>query len=112
MLAVAWGGALVILGSACKGFTEGRDQPVAIEFISASDTAVAVDDTVFVPVRVLNRAGESIPGAPVLLTSLNPDTLGVDSASQSVFGRRPGPARIVARSGPLTSNPFSIRVKP
>lgn len=107
---MAW--ALVILGSACKGLTEGRDQPVAIEFISGADTAVAVGDTVFVPLRVLNRAGDSIPGAPVVLTSLNPDTLGVDSASQSVIGLLPGPARIVARSGTLVSSPFPIRVKP
>jgi hypothetical protein len=106
---VAW--ALVILGSACKGFTEGRDQPVAIEFVSAPDT-VAVNDTVPIAVRVLNRAGDSIPGAPVVLTSLNPDTLGIDSASQSVIGLLPGPARIVARSGTLVSSPFPIRVKP
>ncbi len=106
---MAW--ALVILGSACKGFTEGRDQPVAIEFVGVPDS-IAVGDTMPVPVRVLNRAGDSIPGAPVTLTSLNPDTLGVDSASQSVFGLLPGPAKIVARSGALLSSPFNIRVKP
>lgn len=106
---MAW--AIVILGAACKGFTEANDQPVAIEFVGAPDT-VAVGDTAFVPVRVLNRAGDSIPGAPITLTSLNPDTLGVDSATQSVFGKLPGPARIVAASGSLRSSPFAIRVKP
>ena len=106
---MAW--ALVILGSACKGFTEGSDQPVAIEFVGAPDS-LAVNDTAFVPVRVLNRAGDSIPGAPVVLTSLTPDTLGVDTAGQAVIGRLPGPGRLVARSGPLTSNPLLIRVTP
>lgn len=106
---MAW--ALVILGSACKGFTEGRDQPVAIEFVGVPDT-IAVGDTVPVPVRVLNRAGDSILGAPIRLTSLNPDTLGIDSASQSVVGLMPGPARIVARSGSLPSSPLRIAVKP
>ena len=101
----------MILGSACKGFTEGRDQPVAIEFVGVPDS-IAANDTVPVPVRVLNRAGDSIPGAPVVLTSLNPDTLGVDSAGRSVIGLLPGPARIVARSGPLASSPYSIRVWP
>lgn len=106
---MAW--ALVILGSACKGFTEGRDQPVAIEFVGVPDT-VAVDSTVFVPVRVLNRSGDSIPGAPIRLTSLDTLTLGVDSASQSVIGLVAGPARIVASSGSLQSSPFRITVKP
>lgn len=103
--------ALVIVGYSCKGFTESSSQPVAIEFVGAPDT-VAVDDTVFIAVRVLNRAGDSIPGAPIRLTSLNPDTLGIDSASQSVVGLMPGPARIVAVSGSLPSSPFRITVKP
>jgi hypothetical protein len=103
--------ALVIVGYSCKGFTESGSQPVAIEFVGAPDT-VAVDSTVFIPVRVLNRAGDSIPGAPVSLISLNPDTLGIDSTGRSVIGLLPGPARIVAASGSLQSSPFRITVKP
>lgn len=102
--------AIAILGTACRGLTSGKDQPVAIEFVGARDT-VKVGDTVFVPVRILNRDGDSIPGAPIALTSLNPDTLQVDSARQSVIGVRPGPARIVANSGALRSDPFRITVK-
>jgi len=99
-----------IVGSACKGFTESSSQPVAIEFVGAPDT-VAVDDTVFIPVRVLNRAGDSIPGAPIVLTPLD-TLLGIDGTGRSVIGRFPGPARIVASSGSLQSSPLRIIVKP
>ncbi|MDO8665997.1 MAG: hypothetical protein Q7J79_05255 [Gemmatimonadales bacterium] len=102
--------ALVIVGYSCKGFTESSSQPVAIEFVGAPDT-VAVDSSVFIPVRVLNRAGDSIPGAPIALTSL--DTLTrIDSTGRFVIGLFPGPARIVAVSGSLRSSPFRITVKP
>ncbi|MDP3774752.1 MAG: hypothetical protein Q8Q85_10855 [Gemmatimonadales bacterium] len=102
--------ALVIVGYSCKGFTESSSQPVAIEFVGAPDT-VAVDSTVFVPVRVLNRSGDSIPGAPIALTSL--DTLTrIDGTGRSVIGLFPGPARIVAASGSLQSSPLRITVKP
>lgn len=101
--------ALAILGTACRGFTSGKDQPVAIEFAGARDS-IKVGDTVFVPVRVLNRDGDSIPGSPISLTPLDPDTLAVDSARQAVIGLKPGPGRIVATSGSLRSNPFRILV--
>lgn len=69
-------------------------------------------DTVFIPIRVLDRSGNSVPGAPVSLTSLNPDTLGIDTTTQSVIGLMAGPGRIVASSGALRSEPFLITVTP
>ena len=102
-------GALALAaGASCSGIVSG-DEPVAIEFVAPPDT-VLVDDTVVMNVRVLNRAGDSIPGAPVRLIALNPDTLAVDSALQAVIGRAPGPGRVVAWSGSLPSDPFRIIV--
>jgi hypothetical protein len=103
---VAWTISLFL--TACEGLT-GGDRPVAIEFVGAPES-VAVGERRFVPVRVLNGAGDSIPGARIVLTSLNPDTLAVDSAAQSVVGIRPGAARIVAAAGSLVSHPFRIVV--
>jgi hypothetical protein len=61
---------------------------------------------------VLNRSGDSIPGAPILLTSLNPDTLGIDTTRQSVIGIIAGLGRVVASSGNLRSEPFRIVITP
>jgi hypothetical protein len=83
---------------------------VAIQFVSPPDT-ILVNDTVPLQVRVLNRAGDSIPGAVVTLTSLDPDTIGIDSARQAVIGIVAGSGRVVARSGSLPSDPFRIVVK-
>jgi hypothetical protein len=102
--------ALAILAAvACSAIT-GGDEPVAIEFVAAPDT-IGVGDTVFVAVRVLNRDGDSIPGAPVGLTSLD-TTLGIDTARQAVIGCYPGPGRVVASSGNLLSDPLRIIVTP
>lgn len=68
-------------------------------------------DTVVIRVRVLNRSGDSIIGAPVELVSLNPDTLGVDNARTAVIGKIKGSGRAIARSGDLPSAPFAIPVK-
>jgi hypothetical protein len=62
-------------------------------------------------VLVLNRSGDSIPGAPVALVPLNPDTMGIDSARQAVIGLVIGTGRVLARSGELRSDPFTILVK-
>ncbi|OGT98949.1 MAG: hypothetical protein A2085_04265 [Gemmatimonadetes bacterium GWC2_71_10] len=72
-------------------------------------------DTVVVQVRVLDRAGDSIPGAPIVLTSLTPDTIGIDSARQAVFvvaapASGVSHGSITARSGDILSNPFRITV--
>jgi hypothetical protein len=94
----------------CDGFTSGEDIPVAIQIIGKPDS-IHVGDTVVLNVRVLNRSGDSIPGAPTALISLNPDTLGIDSARQAVVGKIVGTGRLVARSGGFPSAPFTILVK-
>lgn len=62
-------------------------------------------------VRVFNRGGDSIPGAPIRLVVLDTTLLAVDSADQAVVGRAPGSnARVVAVSGNLHSDPLAIQV--
>lgn len=70
-----------------------------------------VGDTLVLRVRVLNRAGDSIPGAPVALISLDPDTMGVDSALFAVVANIVGTGRIVAKSGSLPSDPLPIPIR-
>ena len=60
---------------------------------------------------MLNRSGDSIPGASVILISLTPDTLGIDSARLAVIGKAVGPGRVIARTADLPSDPFTILVK-
>jgi len=62
-------------------------------------------------VRVLNRGGDSIPGAPVILVSLTPDTLGIDTPQVAVVGKLAGPGRAYASSGDFKSDPFRVIVK-
>jgi hypothetical protein len=83
--------------------------PVAVQFVQPPDS-MHVGDTVVLHVRVLNRAGDSIPGAPVSLFSL--DTLmAVDSARFAVIAKYVGTGHIVARSGSLPSDPLPIPIK-
>lgn len=104
------------LAAACTGLTGGDTQAVAIEFVAPPDT-IAVDETTVVNVRVLNRSGDSIPGAAWVLLTLAPDTIGIDTARHAVIGlrwadttRHSGSGRILARSGDLPSSPFRIIV--
>ena len=63
-------------------------------------------------VRVLNRSGDSIPDYPVVLVSLSPDTIGIDSARVAVVGLlAPGSGRVIAKAGSLPSELFRIIVK-
>jgi hypothetical protein len=71
-----------------------------------------VGDTIDIHVRVLNRSGDSIPGAVVTLVSLTPETLGVDNARIAVVGKTVGPGRAIAVSGSLPSDAFTVLVKP
>jgi hypothetical protein len=95
---------------ACEGFSVSDTTPVAIEVVKPPDS-IHVGDTIPIHVRALNRSGDSI-AAVVLLTSLNPDTLGVDTAKTAVIGRAPGPGQIVASTAnSLHSSPFRIVVR-
>ena len=94
----------------CRGLVSGDSTPVAVQVVAPPDT-ILVGDTIPIDVRVLNRSGDSIPGAPVALVSLNPDTIGVDSARLAVVGLAAGPGQVIAKAGSLPSQPFRIIVK-
>ena len=94
----------------CKGLVSGDSVPVAVQVVAPPDSML-VGDTVHIDVHVLNRSGDSIPGAPIVLLSLNPDTIGVDSARQAVVGLAAGPGQVIAKTGSLPSQPFRIVVK-
>lgn len=80
-----------------------------MQFVQPPDS-MHVGDTLVLHVRVLNRAGDSIPGAPVSLFSL--DTLvAVDSARFAVVAKRVGIGHVVARNGSLPSDPLPIPIK-
>lgn len=73
--------------------------------------SVHVGETLLVQVRALNRSGDSIPGAAIVLVSLTPDTLAVPAGQHAVTGVAVGPGRIVAEVGTLQSGDLSILVK-
>ena len=73
--------------------------------------SIVVGDTVPVHARALNRSGDSIPGAPIELISLNPDTLGVDPAQPAIIGVTIGTGRFVARTGNIPSIVLLIPVR-
>ncbi len=106
--------ALAVLGTAigCTGVTGDANAPIAIEIFTSSQPPIILQefDTLPLKVRVLNRAGDTLAGAPVRLASLTPDTVGVDSARLAIFGIAPGPGRVLAISGSLASDPLAVIV--
>jgi hypothetical protein len=85
--------------------------PVAIAFVTQTSPFVEVNDTLPLTVRVLDRAGDSVPGAPVSLVVVDTAYLRLDSAHNAVIGRAPATsAKVVAVSGSLRSDPLSLRV--
>lgn len=95
----------------CKGLVSGDSTPVAVQVVAPPDS-IHVGDTVTIEVHVLNRSGDSIPGAPIALFALTPDTaVGIDSARQAVVGLKVGSGSVVAKTGSLPSQPFLILVK-
>ena len=100
----------MLVTTACEGLTSGDAKPVAIEIVQPPDS-IHIGDTVAIHVRVLNRAGDSIIGAPVALSAINPDTIGVDSAKTAVIGKVAGIGQVVASSGGFHSDIFRIPIK-
>jgi hypothetical protein len=79
--------------------------------VAQANPFVEVNDTLPLVVRVLDRGGESLPGAPVSLVVIDTAFLGLDSAHNAVIGRAPAAsAKVVAVSGSLRSDPFALRV--
>lgn len=80
--------------------------------VLAPPDSIAVNDTVVIQARAINRNGDSIPGASLTLVSLDPDTMGVDSARFAVIGIvAGGTGRAIVKVGNLASNPFLIPIK-
>ena len=96
--------------AACEGLTSSDSKAVAIEVVAPPDS-IHVGQTIAIHVRVLNRSGDSIAGAPVHLVSLTPDTLGIDSSQTAIVGLQVGPGKFVAFSGALPSVAFPVLVK-
>ena len=94
----------------CEGLTSGDTKAVALEVVAPPDT-ILVNQHITIHVRVLNRSGDSIVGAPVRLVSLTPDTVGVDSTQVAIVGINAGPGKYVAFSGSLPSVPIAVIVK-
>jgi hypothetical protein len=69
-----------------------------------------VGDTVVIHARALNRSGDTIQGAPLVLISLAPDTMSVDSARFAVVGLIAGVGRAVVKDGSLFSAPLLIPI--
>jgi hypothetical protein len=106
--------AITLLGAGCTGLTSDLSQPVAIEFVLPGTPPLILEelDTVVVGVRVRDRAGDTLAGAPIQVVSLSPDTVGVDSAEHfGLFGIRAGSGRVVAISGSLQSDPLPVTVQ-
>lgn len=70
-----------------------------------------MNDTLVLAVRVLDRAGDSLPDAPISLVVIDTAYLTLDSARQAVIGRdTTTSAKVVAVSGSLRSDPLVLRV--
>ncbi len=78
--------------------------------ILAPPDSLAIGQSIVIHARALNRAGDTIAAAPLQLVSLNPDTMGVDTATFSVIGKLAGTGRAIVTSGGLRSNPFLIPI--
>ncbi|HYB40726.1 MAG TPA: hypothetical protein VEL75_03090, partial [Candidatus Methylomirabilis sp.] len=104
--------ALTVLGAGCQGYSTDFSTPVAIAIVTTRVPPLRLeqDDTLRVGVIVLDRAGDSVPGAKVQLLSLAPDTVAVDSVTFAITGVRPGTGRVIALSGSLQSAPLLITV--
>lgn len=85
--------------------------PVAIEFVSLPDPFVEVGDTLRLRARVLDRGGDTIPGATIVLAVVDTAYLALDSADFAVIGKAPAPAaKVIALAGTLKSGALTIRV--
>ncbi len=104
--------ALAALAWGCQGVTASATAPVAIEFVTQGPPPVALEerDTVVIGVRVRDQAGDTIPGAPIRLVSLD-STVGLDTALHyGLVGLYAGSGRVIAISGSLQSDPLQVSV--
>ena len=110
---MAW--ALTLVGAGCQGYSTDYSAPVAIALISHRATPGNLEefDTLRLGAEVLDRAGDSVRGAPIRLLALD-TTIAVDSAAFAVTGRFSGlvpvTGRVIAISNALQSAPLVITV--
>jgi hypothetical protein len=97
---------------ACKLGTN-LSQVAAIDVIGVPDSLIA-GDTVHPVARVFDGRGDSVPGAVVRWSTLDPAILTVDSVTGTTVAAQvgAGPGRLEARTGSLFSNPTSIQPLP
>lgn len=103
---------LTVLGAGCQGYTTDFSTPVAVAIVTTRVPPLRLeeDDTLRVGVLVLDRAGDSVPGAHARMISLDPDTVAVDSTSFAITAVHPGTGRVIALAGNLQSAPLTITV--
>jgi len=79
--------------------------------VTLADPFVEVGDTLRLRARVLDRGGDTVPGATVVLAVVDTAYLALDSADFAVIGKATSTgAKVVALAGSLRSDPLSIRV--
>ncbi len=79
--------------------------------MALADPFVEVGDTLRLRARVLDRGGDTIPGATIVLSVVDTAYLALDSADFAVIGKATAPAaKVIAVAGTLKSGPLSIRV--
>jgi hypothetical protein len=100
---------LILLTAAlgCSNLTDIGDGVVALEVRAPQNPTLEVSDTLRLHARALNRQGDSVAAA-IGWRSIDA-TVTVDAAGL-VTGQSPGPARVQAVVGSLSSEPVSVAV--
>ncbi|HXJ29235.1 MAG TPA: hypothetical protein VNG35_01270 [Gemmatimonadales bacterium] len=98
----------VIAGAACKALSPDFDAVIAID-VALPDSVIDIGDTTHPRGAAINGRGDSTP-ATLVWTALDTTIRVVDSLSGTAVGVSPGPGRLVARIGALSSNPAVVNV--
>jgi hypothetical protein len=98
----------VIAGAACKALSPDFDAVIAID-VALPDSVIDIGDTTHPKGAGINGRGDST-SATLVWTALDTTIRVVDSLSGAAVGVSPGPGRLVARVGALSSNPAVVNV--
>lgn len=97
---------------ACSQIGTDLNAVVALEIVLPDSGFLEVGDTLMPHARLLNGAGDSVPGS-VYWAALDTAVITViDSETGATLGRAAGTGRIQARVGTLRSNPVPLTVQP
>lgn len=94
--------------AACKALSPDFDAVIAID-VALPDSVIDIGDTTHPRGAAINGRGDSTP-ATLVWTALDTTIRVVDSLSGAAVGVFPGPGRLVARVGALSSNPAVVNV--